>query len=71
MSAATAALDTEDATVGTVIEERRIVDLPLSSRDFFQLVALSPNVNYGFTAPAQASGREGGTRASITISTAG
>ena len=63
VSAAAAALDTEDATVGTVIEEKRIVDLPLSSRDFFQLVALSPNVQYGFTAPAQASGREGGTRA--------
>ena len=71
VSAATAALDTEDATVGTVIEERRIVDLPLSSRDFFQLVALSPNVQYGFAAPAQASGREGGTRATITISTSG
>jgi hypothetical protein len=71
VSGVAATLNTEDATVGTVIEEKRIVDLPLSSRDFFQLVALSPNVNYGFTAPAQASGREGGTRASITISTAG
>ncbi len=71
VSAAASALQTEDATVGTVIEQQRIVDLPLSSRDFFQLVALTPNVNYGFTAPAQASGREGGTRSTITISTAG
>jgi hypothetical protein len=71
VSANAAQLNTEDATVGTVIEEKRIVDLPLSSRDYFQLVALSPNVQYGFTAPAQASGREGGTRASITISTGG
>ena len=71
VSAAAAALTTENATVGTVIEERRIEDLPLNGRDYFQLVALSPNVTYGFTAPAQASGREGGLRATITISQTG
>ncbi len=71
VSGAAAELNTEDATVGTVIEEKRIVDLPLSSRNFFNLVALSPNVNTNFSAPAQASGREGGTRAGVTISMAG
>src|ERR1700735_780239 len=44
-----ALLATENATVGTVIEEQRIADLPLNGRSFFSLVALSPNVNYGFT----------------------
>ena len=71
VSGAAAELNTEDATVGTVIEEKRIVDLPLSSRNFFTLVELSPNVNTNFSAPAQASGREGGTRAGVTISMAG
>ena len=36
------------AAVGTVIENRRIVDLPLNGRNFIQLVALSPNVNANF-----------------------
>ncbi len=64
-------LATENATVGTVIEERRIMDLPLNGRNFFSLVALSPNVTYGFTAAAQASGRLGGSRAGLTIATTG
>jgi Carboxypeptidase regulatory-like domain len=71
VTASAASLTTETATVGTVIEEKRITDLPLNGRNFFSLVALSPNVTYGFTAAAQASGREGGTRSSVTISVAG
>src|ERR1035437_9943174 len=64
-------LATENATVGTVIEEQRIMDLPLNGRSFFSLVALSPNVTYGFTAAAQASGRLGGSRGSLTIALSG
>jgi hypothetical protein len=63
-------LATEDATVGTVIEKRRIVDLPLNGRNFLQLVALSPNVSFGFSANGAAA-RQGGTRASTSISIAG
>src|ERR1041385_4016174 len=66
-----ALLNTEDATVGTVIEERRIIELPLNGRNFFSLVALSPNVTYGFTPAQQASGRLGGTRSSLTMSLSG
>src|SRR6266853_786014 len=63
-------LATESATVGTVIEQKSIVDLPLNGRNFLQLVALSPNVTFGFQAPGQTR-RQGGTRAEQTISIAG
>ena len=42
VSGAPPLLSTQDATVGTVIEQRRITDLPLNGRNFFSLVALSP-----------------------------
>src|SRR4030095_6206181 len=64
-------LTTESATVGTVIPEKTIVDLPLNGRNYLQLVSLSPNVAYGFVAPGQAAGRQGGTRAGQNISISG
>ena len=64
-------LSTEDASVGTVVETRRIQELPLNGRNYLQLVALAPNVSFGFPPPFQAAGREGGTRAAVTISLAG
>jgi Carboxypeptidase regulatory-like domain/TonB dependent receptor len=71
VSANAAMLSTEDATVGTVIEQRRITDLPLNGRNFFSLVALSPNVTYGFTPAQQASSRLGGTRSTLTMALSG
>jgi hypothetical protein len=37
-------LATESTALGTVIENRRIVELPLNGRNYLQLVTLSPNV---------------------------
>ena len=71
VAANAAMLATENATVGTVIEEQRIMDLPLNGRSLFSLVQLSPNVTYGFTAAAQASGRLAGSRGSLTIAVSG
>ena len=71
VSSSAVLLTTESATVGTVIEQKSITDLPLNGRDFLQLVALSPNVTYGFQAPNQAVGRQGGTRATENIAISG
>jgi len=67
----TALIATENATVGTVIENKRIVDMPLNGRNFLQLVALSPNVSYGFSDSTISGNRQGGQRAQQNISVAG
>ncbi len=71
VSGAAALIATENATVGTVIDNKRIVEMPLNGRNFFQLVSLSPNVSYGFDSSQIANERQGGTRAQQNISVAG
>jgi outer membrane receptor protein involved in Fe transport len=71
VSASAQMLSTENATVGTVIENKRIVELPLNGRNYLQLVSLAPNVSFGFSNAGQADGRQGGSRARQNISVAG
>ncbi len=71
VEAASTQIATDNATVGTVIENRRIVELPLNGRNYLQLVSLSPNVSTGFAGQGQSSARQGGIRAGQTIAVGG
>ena len=65
-------VETSNATIGTVIENRRIVELPLNGRNYLSLVALSPNVSADFGGTGgQASTRQGGTRTTQELSISG
>jgi hypothetical protein len=71
VSASAAALVTENATLGTVIDNRRIVEMPLNGRNYLQLVSLAPNVSFGFPSAGQAGSRQGGIRSDQSISVGG
>ncbi|MBI2686893.1 MAG: TonB-dependent receptor [Acidobacteria bacterium] len=64
-------LTTENATLGTVVENKRIVELPLNGRNYLQLVSLAPNTATGFPSAGQAQSRQGGFRADAAISVGG
>ncbi len=64
-------LATEGTAVGTVIENRRIVELPLNGRNYLQLIALSPNVTAEQRPAFTATGRQGGERAQQAFAVAG
>ena len=63
-------LTTENAATGTVIENKRIVELPLNGRNYLQLVALSTNVTTEGGAGG-GGGLQGGERTTMAYSIAG
>ncbi len=64
-------LQAENATVGTVIENKGITELPLNGRGYLNLVALSANTNTLSPSSGQAGSRQGGDRANQSISAGG
>ena len=64
-------LNTEDVTLGTVIENRRIVELPLNGRNFLKMVELTPNVSASFSGSGSSGPRQGGDRSAQQLSIGG
>jgi hypothetical protein len=71
VTATAALLQSSDSSLGTVIENQAIVQLPLNGRNYLNLVALSANVNTQSPMSGQAGSRLGGDRASQSISAGG
>src|SRR3954469_19959893 len=64
-------LNTQSTTLGTVIENKIVTELPLNGRQYLNLVAVAPNVNVLSPAAGQAGARLGGERAAQSISVGG
>ena len=64
-------LETETANIGAVVENRRIVELPLNGRNYLQLVSLIPGATTNARPPAVAQLRMGGARSDFTVSISG
>ena len=66
-------MNTEDTVIGTVIDNKRILELPLNGRNFLKMVELTPNVSASFTTGSVGSSgpRQGGDRSTQQISISG
>jgi len=61
-------LQSDNATLGTVIQNKEINELPINGRNYLSLVSLASNVNTLSSGSGQAGARLGGDRASQSIS---
>jgi hypothetical protein len=47
VAASAVALQTDDASIGSVVENKRVIDLPLNGRNLTSLAVMTPGVQYG------------------------
>jgi hypothetical protein len=71
VKAGTTVLQTETASVGTVIENRAIVELPLNGRNYLQLASLTPGATTNGPSSSQGRQRMGGQRNSFALNVGG
>jgi carboxypeptidase family protein/TonB-dependent receptor-like protein len=64
-------LQTETVSIGTVIENRRIVELPLNGRNYLQLASLIPGATTNGPSSSQGKQRMGGQRNSFALNVSG
>src|SRR5947207_9024800 len=64
-------IQTENAAVSTVIENRAIVELPLNGRNYLQLASLIPGATTNGPSSCQGKQRMGGQRNSFALNVAG
>src|SRR5262245_31926041 len=64
-------LQSENASIGTVIENRSIVELPLNGRNYLQLTSLIPGATTNGPGSAQGQQRMGGQRNSFALNVSG
>ncbi len=67
----TPVLQTESAAIGTVIENRAIVELPLNGRNYLQLASLTPGATTNGPSSSQGKQRMGGQRNSFALNVGG
>jgi hypothetical protein len=71
VEASAALLQSDNPTLGTVVPTQTVSQMPLNSRNYLSLVAVSANTNTLSTAQGQAGSREGGQRSTEAISVGG
>ncbi len=71
VTAAPPLVQRDTSALGTIESERRIVDLPLNGRNFFQLAYLGPGANQGATGTSAGVGSTDNNRPGIAVSVNG
>jgi hypothetical protein len=71
VSANAALLQSETASLGSVVENTTVTELPLNGRNYLNLVALAPNTNVLSPMSGQGGSRQGGDRAQQSIAVGG
>lgn len=64
-------IQTQNASIGTVIDNRSIVELPLNGRNYLQLASLIPGATTNGAGSAQGQQRMGGQRNSFALNVGG